>query len=64
MMSEILARGPVTCGVAAPDDFVFGYHSGRKGGVYVDNSGARALLLGRTCVCFGGAGCAVCSLFF
>jgi len=39
-MAEIMARGPITCGVAAPDDFVFKYHSGRQGGVYVDNSGA------------------------
>ncbi|KIZ04807.1 cathepsin X [Monoraphidium neglectum] len=42
MMSEIAARGPITCGISAPDDFVFKYHSGRQGGVYVDNSGAGA----------------------
>lgn len=39
MMAEIMQRGPITCGVAAPDDFVYKYHSGRQGGVYVDNSG-------------------------
>ncbi|GBF97326.1 cathepsin Z [Raphidocelis subcapitata] len=37
MMSEIMQRGPVTCGIAAPDDFVYKYHSAREGGVYVDN---------------------------
>lgn len=39
MMSEILARGPITCGIACPDDFTYSYHSGKDGGVYVDNSG-------------------------
>ncbi|KAI8476356.1 MAG: hypothetical protein J3K34DRAFT_256855 [Monoraphidium minutum] len=37
MMSEILARGPLTCGIACPDDFTFKYHSSRNGGVYVDS---------------------------
>jgi hypothetical protein len=37
MMSEIMAKGPITCGVAAPDEFVYKYHSGRQGGVYVDD---------------------------
>lgn len=40
MMTEIFERGPITCGVSAPDDFVFKYHSSKQGGVYVDNSGA------------------------
>lgn len=34
MMSEIYARGPITCGMACPDDFVWNY----KGGVYKDKS--------------------------
>lgn len=34
MMTEILARGPITCGVAVPDDFCFGY----TGGVWHDKT--------------------------
>ena len=32
MMSEIYRRGPITCGIATPADFTYGYH----GGVYHD----------------------------
>ncbi len=32
MMSEIMQRGPITCSIACPDDFVFNY----TGGVYTD----------------------------
>ena len=32
MMSEIYRRGPITCGIATPVDFTYGYH----GGVYHD----------------------------
>ncbi|KAF8056242.1 cpz-1 [Scenedesmus sp. PABB004] len=39
MQAEILARGPITCGIACPDDFTYAYHSGKRGGVYVDKSG-------------------------
>jgi hypothetical protein len=28
MMNEIMARGPITCSIAAPDVFDYGYHSG------------------------------------
>jgi hypothetical protein len=28
MMSEIYQRGPITCSIATPDEFVYGYHSG------------------------------------
>lgn len=60
MMSEIMQRGPITCGVAAPDSFVFKYHSGRQGGVYVDDSGDSEIdhdveALGQQCVLVGGA---------
>ena len=43
MMSEIMQRGPITCGVAAPDDFVYSYHSAKNGGVYVDSGGGGGL---------------------
>jgi hypothetical protein len=39
MMSEILQRGPIVCGVTAPDEWVYHYHSSKRGGVYVDKSG-------------------------
>ena len=32
MMSEIMQRGPITCSIACPDDFVWNY----TGGVYTD----------------------------
>lgn len=32
MMSEIMQRGPITCSIACPDDFIFNY----TGGVYTD----------------------------
>ncbi|GIL69750.1 hypothetical protein Vretimale_10232 [Volvox reticuliferus] len=35
MMSEIYYRGPITCGIACPDDFTWHY----KGGIYKDTSG-------------------------
>jgi len=28
IMSEVLARGPITCGMVCPDDFVYGYDGG------------------------------------
>ena len=31
-MSEIMQRGPITCSIACPNDFVFNY----TGGVYTD----------------------------
>ena len=31
-MSEIMQRGPITCSIACPDDFIFNY----TGGVYTD----------------------------
>lgn len=34
MMSEIIQRGPITCSIACPNDFVFNYH----GGVFVDKT--------------------------
>lgn len=34
MMSEIMQRGPITCSIACPDDFVFNY----TGGVYTDKN--------------------------
>ena len=34
MQSEILARGPIVCSVATPDDFVYKY----RGGVYDDHN--------------------------
>lgn len=36
MMSEILARGPITCGMATAELFDYGYHNG----VYVDSTNA------------------------
>ena len=33
-MSEIMQRGPITCSIACPDDFVFNY----TGGVYTDKN--------------------------
>lgn len=38
MMSEIVQRGPITCSIACPNDFVFNY----TGGVYVDTSNSTA----------------------
>lgn len=35
MMSEIYHRGPITCGMACPEDFTWNY----KGGIYRDTSG-------------------------
>mmetsp|Transcript_8366 Transcript_8366/g.20755 ORF Transcript_8366/g.20755 Transcript_8366/m.20755 type:complete len:384 (+) Transcript_8366:44-1195(+) len=35
MMSEILARGPITCSIACPDELVYGY----DGGIYEDTTG-------------------------
>lgn len=32
MMTEIFKRGPITCGIACPDDFVYSY----RGGIYKD----------------------------
>jgi hypothetical protein len=32
MMSEIVQRGPITCSIACPDDFIWNY----TGGVYTD----------------------------
>ena len=32
MMSEIMQRGPITCSIACPDDFIWNY----TGGVYTD----------------------------
>jgi len=39
MQREILARGPVVCGIACPEKFVYGY----KGGVYVDDGADKEL---------------------
>ena len=36
MMNEIYQRGPITCGIAAPEDFVYHYHSSKKNGIYID----------------------------
>eukprot|EP00775_Hariotina_reticulata_P002117 gene2117-2436_t len=43
MQQEILARGPITCGIACPDSFVYHYHSSRHNGVYIDKSGDKEL---------------------
>jgi hypothetical protein len=32
MKQEILARGPIVCGVACPEEFVYKYHSAKRGG--------------------------------
>jgi len=32
MQQEILARGPITCGIACPENFVYHYHSSRHNG--------------------------------
>ena len=34
MMSEIIQRGPITCSIACPDDFIWNY----TGGVYTDKN--------------------------
>ena len=39
MMKEIYARGPITCAIAVPDDFVEEY----KGGIYKDKTGVTTL---------------------
>jgi hypothetical protein len=39
MQQEILARGPIVCGVACPDEFVNHYHSSKNSGVYIDKTG-------------------------
>ncbi|WIA42670.1 hypothetical protein OEZ86_008631 [Tetradesmus obliquus] len=39
MKQEILARGPIVCGIACPEEFVYKYHSAKRGGVYIDKSG-------------------------
>eukprot|EP00878_Enallax_costatus_P008894 GHUV01009298.1.p1 GENE.GHUV01009298.1~~GHUV01009298.1.p1 ORF type:complete len:326 (+),score=125.81 GHUV01009298.1:668-1645(+) len=39
MQEEILARGPIVCGIACPDDFTYHYHSSKNGGVFIDKSG-------------------------
>ena len=36
MMSEIMQRGPITCSIACPDDFIFNY----TGGVWTDRNNA------------------------
>ena len=36
MMSEIMQRGPITCSIACPDDFIFNY----TGGVWTDKNNA------------------------
>ena len=36
IMSEIIERGPVTCGFASIDDFDYNY----RGGVYIDTTNA------------------------
>lgn len=32
MQQEILARGPIVCGIACPDDFTYHYHSSKHNG--------------------------------
>ena len=32
MKQEILARGPIVCGIACPNDFTYHYHSSKNGG--------------------------------
>lgn len=32
MQQEILARGPLVCGIACPDDFTYHYHSSKRNG--------------------------------
>lgn len=32
MQQEILARGPIVCGIACPDVFTYHYHSSKNGG--------------------------------
>jgi hypothetical protein len=32
MKQEILARGPIVCGIACPEEFVYKYHSAKHGG--------------------------------
>jgi hypothetical protein len=32
MQQEILARGPIVCGIACPDDFTYHYHSSKNNG--------------------------------
>ncbi|KAF6262627.1 hypothetical protein COO60DRAFT_1699190 [Scenedesmus sp. NREL 46B-D3] len=39
MQQEILARGPIVCGIACPEEFVYKYHSAKRGGVYIDKTG-------------------------
>jgi hypothetical protein len=39
MQREIMARGPIVCGIACPESFVYGY----KGGVFVDDGADKEL---------------------
>eukprot|EP00882_Tetradesmus_deserticola_P001926 GHRQ01002065.1.p1 GENE.GHRQ01002065.1~~GHRQ01002065.1.p1 ORF type:complete len:548 (+),score=226.91 GHRQ01002065.1:231-1874(+) len=39
MQQEILAKGPIVCGIACPEEFVYKYHSAKHGGVYIDKTG-------------------------
>jgi hypothetical protein len=32
MLREVAARGPIVCGIACPDEFVYGYHSSKQNG--------------------------------
>ncbi len=45
MLSEIFHRGPITCGVACPEDFTWDY----RGGIYRDHSGDTELDHGGCC---------------
>ena len=36
MMTEIMRRGPITCGFASVDDFDYNY----RGGIYIDHTNA------------------------
>jgi len=38
MQQEILARGPIVCGIACPDDFTYHYHSSKNNGECVPDA--------------------------
>lgn len=34
MQQEIMARGPIVCGIACPDDFTYHFHSSKNHGAH------------------------------
>jgi hypothetical protein len=41
MKQEILARGPIVCGIACPEEFVYKYHSAKRGGELLGSADSR-----------------------